>query len=81
MNKMDDKIREQLSLDKIKDFKNPTILMNSVDFNRFKEDLESNIVNYHLDEYNAFYMDIPIKKSQIPKVGEIIIYDNLFEIF
>lgn len=58
----------QDKINKIKEMKNPVILINSNDYNNFKSELKiSNNPNYN--------NNIPIIKSDIVEKGNIIVYD------
>ena len=72
---MDDKIREQLRIKKVREMKNPIILMNSDDFYAFKTELESTIKGYKVGE-NPTYEGVPIKVTDIVKRGNIVVYDD-----
>lgn len=64
---MDDKIRNQLRIDRIRNMKNPTIIMNSIDFELLKNELEYN---------DTTYLGIPITCRSYIEKGSMIIYDS-----
>lgn len=77
-NKMDDKISHQLRIKKIREMKNPTIVMNKTDFENFKKDVESKVVNLKVG-LNPTYEGIPIKTSDIIERGNIVVYDDVLQ--
>lgn len=73
---MDEKIRHQLKIKKVREMKNPTILMHTKDFEAYKTELESTIQNFKVGE-NPTYQGIPVKTTDRIDRGTIFIYDNL----
>ena len=72
---MNDKSKYELSIEKIRNFKKPVVLLNEIDFNKIKEYLE------HEKESNQFYFnEVPIKIGNpfIVKEGNVIIFDNYY---
>lgn len=74
---MDEKIRHQLRIKNIRAIKNPTIFMNSDDFNSFKLELETTIQNFKVGE-NPQYGALPVKTSDLIQRGSIVVYDDVF---
>lgn len=74
---MDEKIQQQLQIDKIAKMKNPTILMNHIDLKDFMLKLESNIAGFKIP-INPTYEGNPIKGSDAIKRGEVIVYDDIY---
>lgn len=73
---MDEKIQHQIRLQKIREMKNPTILMNTTDFENFKKEVESKVVNFKVG-LNPTYDGIPIQTSDLIKVGNLVVYDDV----
>jgi hypothetical protein len=72
---MKTKLRKELIVEKIREMKNPTILMNENDFDIFKKENESKST---IKAGNPpTYEDIPIKTSQLIKRGNIHVYDDV----
>jgi hypothetical protein len=76
---MENKIDFQLKINKIREMKHPTILMNSSDFDIFKNKVESKIQNFKVGEYPT-YQNIPIKSRDFVKKGNIIVYDDILNV-
>jgi len=74
---MDEQIKQQLRQQKIREMKNPTILMNKTDFENFKKDIESKVDNLKVG-LNPTYEGIPIKTNEFVEKGNIIVYDDNF---
>lgn len=75
---MDEQIKQQLRQQKIREMKNPTILMNDVDFENFKKEVESKVVNFKVGA-NPTYEGIPIKVNEFIEKGNIIVYDDVVQ--
>lgn len=75
---MEEKIRHQLMIQKIKGMQKPTILMNKTDFENFKKDIESKVVNLKVG-INPAYEGIPIKTSDFTERGNIVVYDDVLQ--
>ena len=75
---MDKQIKQQLRLQKIREMKNPTIVMNNTDFENFKKDAESKVVNLKVG-LNPTYNGIPIKTSDIIERGNVVVYDDVVQ--
>jgi len=73
---MDEKIRHELKIKKIREMKNPTILMNETDFEGFKKDIETKTTI--VVGNNPTYQGVPIKTSQIIEKGNIVVYDDVY---
>lgn len=73
---MDDKIKQQLRQQKIREMKNPTILMNETDFNNFFKVIESKVVDFKVG-VNPTYEGIPIKFNYLMERGSVIVYDDI----
>jgi len=71
---MDEKLRQELRLKKIREMKNPTILMNETDFEVFKKEIESK-TTIVVGE-NPTYECVPIKTNNIIQRGNIIVSDD-----
>ena len=72
---MDEKLRHELAKKKIREMKNPTILMNETDFEVFKKEVESKTTV--IVGNNPTYQNVPIKTSQIIEKGNIVVYDDV----
>jgi hypothetical protein len=72
---MDEKLRQELRTKKIREMKNPTILMNENDFEVFKNEIESKTTV--VVGNNPTYQGVPIKTSQIIEKGNIVVYDDV----
>jgi hypothetical protein len=57
--------------------KNPTILMNSNDFDSFTKELELKIFNFKVGR-NLIYQGIPVKTSSMVENGNVVVYDDVF---
>lgn len=73
---MEDKIQQQLRAEKVREMKNPTILMNPDDYTAFKTELESTVQNLCVGK-NPTYEGIPIKTNEIVQKGNVIVYDDV----
>ena len=73
---MDEQIKQHLRQQKIREMKNPTILMNEIDFENFKKGLELKVFNFKVGS-NPFYEGIPIKTNKSIEKGNIIVYDDV----
>ena len=72
---MDEKLRQELRAKKIREMKNPTILMNENDFKFFKKEIESKTTVVVGD--NPTYEGVPIKTNNIIQSGNIVVYDDV----
>ena len=72
---MDEKLRQELAKKKIREMKNPTILMNETDFEVFKKEVESKTTV--VVGNNPTYQGVPVKTSQIIEKGNFIVYDDV----
>ena len=72
---MDDKLRQELRAKKIREMKNPIILMHETDFEVFKKEIESKTTVVVGD--NPTYEGVPIKTNNIIQSGNIVIYDDV----
>jgi hypothetical protein len=72
---MDNKLRQELRAKKIREMKNPTILMNENDFEVFKRGIESKTTIVVGD--NLTYEGVPIKTNNIIQSGNIVVYDDV----
>jgi hypothetical protein len=75
---MHDKLRQELAKKKIREMKDPTILMNETDFEVFKKEIELKTTVIVGD--NPTYEGVPIKTNQLIEKGNVIIYDDVSEI-
>ena len=73
---MDDKLRQELRVKRIREMKSPIILMNENDFEVFKKEIESKTTVVVGD--NPTYECVPIKINNIIQSGNIVIYDDTF---
>jgi len=73
---MDDKIRHELSIKKVREMRNPKILMNSEDFTAFKIELESKVTNFKVGD-KPTYEGIPIVVRDYVDKGTIIVFDDI----
>lgn len=73
---MDEKLRHQLKIKKVREMKNPTILMNETDFKTFKKEVEAKVNNFKAGD-KPTYEGIPIKTKYFIEQGNIIIYDDI----
>ena len=58
--------------------KNPTILMNTSDFENFKKEIESKVTNFKVG-LNPTYEGVPIKTSDIIEKGNLVVYDDVVQ--
>ena len=72
---MDEKLRQELAKKKIREMKNPTILMNENDFEVFKKEIESKTTI--VVGNNPTYEGVPIKTNNIIQSGNIVVYDDV----
>ena len=72
---MDEKLRQELAKKKIREMKNPTILMNETDFEVFKKEVESKTTV--VVGNNPTYQGVPIKTSQTIEKGNLIVCDDV----
>ena len=72
---VDKKLRHQLKIEKVREMKNPTILMNKTDFEKFTKEVEAKVNIFKVGD-NPTYEDLPIKTKSFIKQGDIIIYDD-----
>jgi hypothetical protein len=75
---MDEKIKQQIRSQKIREMKNPTIMMNKTDFENFKKDVESKVVNLKVG-LNPTYEGVPIKTNDLIEIGNMVIYDDVLQ--
>lgn len=73
---MEEKIIQQLKLAKVRQMKNPTIVMNNVDFDNFKNELALKVIGLKVGE-NPTFNGIPIKIREYIQSGNVIIYDDI----
>ena len=67
---MDDKIKNQLKIDRIRNMKNPIIVMNDMDFELLKNESLTSISK------NPTCNGIPITCRSYVEKGSVIIYDS-----
>lgn len=72
---MHEKIRHRLRASKISEMQNPTIMINSEDFESFKTELSSNGQNFKIPD-NPTYKNMPIKINDKIQQGTVVIYDD-----
>lgn len=69
---MDEKLRQELRVKKIREMKSPIILMNETDFEIFKKKVESK-TTIVADTYEG----VLIKTNNIIQRGNVVIYDDV----
>lgn len=76
---MDEEIRKKLSIEKIRNMKKPTILMNKDDFDDLKKEIDPQAAVV-VGTNTTYTTDkgVPIKTSQFIDKGNIIVYDDAF---
>lgn len=72
---MDGKLRHELKIKKIREMKNPTILMNETDFEVFKKEIELKTTIVVGD--NPTYEGVPIKTNNMIQSGNIVVCDDV----
>lgn len=72
---MDEKLRHQLKIKKVRDMKNPTILMYEKDFEALKKEIESKTTI--IVGKNPTYEGVPIKTNNIIQRGNVVVYDDV----
>ena len=72
---MEEQIIHQLKIKKVREMKNPTILMNTKDLETFVKQVETKVNNFKVGS-NPTYAGLPIKTNKIIRRGELIIYDD-----
>ena len=72
---MDKELKQELAKKRIREMKNPTILMNENDFEWFKKEIELK-TTIEIGS-NPTYQGIPIKKSQTIEKGNFVVYDDV----
>ena len=73
------KLRKQLTIKKIREMKNPTILMNGEDFESFKKEVESKVNNLKVGK-NPTYEGISIMVRDFIEQGNLIVYDDVDDV-
>jgi hypothetical protein len=73
---MEEKLIEELKKNKVREMKNPNILMNTKDLEIFLKEIEDKVSNFQPIE-NPDYMGVPIKARDYIQKGDLIIYDNV----
>ena len=66
---------ERLKVEKVRAMKNPIILMNTEDFESFKNELESKIVNFKVGD-NPTFAGVPIKPTDLILKGTFTVVDD-----
>jgi hypothetical protein len=74
---MESKIRHQIRINKIKDMKYPTILMNDKDFDSLRKEVKSKVPSIIIGE-NPTFEGIPIKARSYIEKGRVIVLDSIF---
>lgn len=74
---MDEAIRHQLKVKKVREMKNPVIAMNDMDLHDLIEEVKSKVQGFE-PTTNPTYEGIPIKESKAIERGTIIVYDDIF---
>jgi len=73
---MEEKIKHQLRITKVREMTNPTILMNEKDLQTFIKQIESKVNNLKVGK-QPMYEGIPILVGIHIEQGNLIIYDDL----
>jgi hypothetical protein len=73
---MDERIRLRLRTKKVREMKNPTILMNSIDFENFIKELETKIPDFEAKK-DLTYEGVPVKAGNFIARGNVVIYDQV----
>lgn len=77
---MEREISNHLKIKKVREMKNPVIIINNKDFDNLKDKLESEIVNFKVGDYPRF-QGIPIMPSIVVERGLVFVYDKPIEYF
>jgi hypothetical protein len=75
---MEKAIDYQLKMKRIREMKNPTILMNNKDLETFVEEVEAKVNNFKVGN-NPTYAGIPLREAKHIEKGTFIIYDNIVD--
>lgn len=75
---MEKEIEHQLRIKKVREMKNPTILMSEKDLETFIRELESKVNNFRAGE-NLTYRGMPIVTGKHIEQGTLIIYDDIVD--
>jgi hypothetical protein len=70
-----EKLQHQLKIQKVREMKNPTILMNTKDFETFIKQVEAQVNNFKVGT-KPTYEGMPISSTEYIEQGNIIIYDD-----
>ena len=73
---MDKEIRHILKVKNVREMKSPVIVMNTKDFDCFKKEIESKMVNFEVG-VNPTYEGIPIITKDHIEQGNVFIYDDV----
>lgn len=72
---MDEKLSQKLKCSKVREMKNPTLLLHEKDFEKIKVYLETHCVNVGCE---PIFGGIPIEIRDIVEEGGCVIYDKIF---
>jgi hypothetical protein len=76
MKNTDEKLQHQLKMQKVREMKNPTILMNTKDLETFIKQVEAQVNNFKVGTPPT-YEGLPIIAIEHIEQGNIIIYDDV----
>ncbi len=76
MTDTDEKLQHQLKMQKVREMKNPTILMNTKDLETFIKQVEAQVNNFKVGTPPT-YERLPIIAREHIEQGNIIIYDDV----
>jgi glutaredoxin-related protein len=77
MNKI---LEQSIKKSKVGEMKSPVILMNTDDLKSFTDELKDQIIGFDSSD-KPKYRGIPIEVSEFAQMGEVLIYDNVFNFF
>mgnify|MGYP003653226611 CR=1 FL=1 len=75
---MNFKIRNSIRIARVKEMKNPTIVMNDKDLEVFIKQIENQVNNLNIGD-NPTYEGIPIKGLKHIEQGKFIVYDGVVD--
>ncbi len=76
MENTDEKLQHQLKMQKVREMKNPTIVMNDKDLETFIKQVENQVNNLKVGEHPK-YEGIPIIGRKQIEQGKYFIYDEI----
>lgn len=78
LNDLCSQIDNQAKIKRVREMKNPTILMNDKDLETFIKEVEAKVNNFKVGEHPT-YAGIPIVEAKHIEQGTFIIYDNIVD--